>query len=99
MCFYIGILELGSNSSSTIDEIMTKTDGIIASRNMAMHKLQDLEALPSSSVQFNVSFSSRPNVNQMANTVSSPYACHSLPGEGMGACKPGRNWVPILAID
>ena len=98
MCFYIGISELASNSSSTIDEIMTKMDGIITCRCMAMYKLQDLETLPSSSVQLNVSFTAWLNANQMVKAVSSPYACCSLHGEGIQAYKPGRNWVTILVI-
>lgn len=58
MWFYIGISELGSNSSSTINEIMTKKNVIIVCRYMAMHKLQDLGALPSFSVQLSVSLTS-----------------------------------------
>lgn len=62
MSFYIGISELTSNPISIIDEIMTNIDGIVC-RYMAMHKPQDLGALPSSSVQLSVSFTSWLNSN------------------------------------
>lgn len=73
MWFYTGISELAINSSSTINEIMTKMLEIIACRYMAMHEPQDLGALPRSSVQLKASLTSWLNANKMVNAVSSPY--------------------------
>lgn len=67
------VSELASNSSSTINEIMTKMLEIIACRYMAVHELQDLRALPRSSVQPKASLTSWLNANKMVNAVSSLY--------------------------